>query len=59
LKKIGGKEVWLEMEVKDALFIYLSEYITFMTPAGVKQSQKSEKFRKRTNRSGNRGFFEN
>jgi len=40
-------KVWLEMGVKDALFIYLSEYITFMTRAGVEQSQKCEKLRKK------------
>ena len=35
------------MGVKDALFIYLSEYITFMTRAGGEQSQKYEKLRKK------------
>jgi len=35
------------MSVKDALFIYLSEYITFTTCDGVEQPQKCEKLRKK------------
>ena len=35
------------MGVKDALFICLSEYITFMTRTRVVQSQKCEKLRKK------------
>jgi len=46
LKKSGG-ELWLEMGVEYALFIYLSEYITFMTRSRVQQSQKCEKLRKK------------
>jgi len=37
------REVWLRMGVKDAIFIYFSEYITFMPCARVEQFQKCEK----------------
>ena len=46
-KKIEVGEVWPEMGVKDALFIYLSEYIIFITCAGVEQFRKSEKLRRK------------
>ena len=45
-KKNGG-EVWLQMSLKDALFIRLSEYITFMTHPGVEQFENCEKWRKK------------
>jgi len=45
-KETSGK-VWLEISVQDALFIYLSEYITLMTRARMEQSQKCEKLRKK------------
>jgi len=35
------------MNVKDALFMYLSEYVTFMTCAGMEQFQKCENLRKK------------
>jgi len=37
------------MGVKDALLIYLSEYITFMKPAGVEQSRKCKKWQQKKN----------
>ena len=50
--KIGGGEVRLDLSLKDALFIYLSEYVTFRMSFG-RERQNYKKSQKNTNLNGN------
>ena len=54
--KIGG-EVRLDLSLKDALFIYLSEYVTFRMSFGWERCPNYKKSRKNTNLSGNYEYF--
>jgi len=50
-------EVRLDLSLKDALIIYLSEYVTFRMSFGVERCQNYKKSRKNTNLSGNYEYF--
>ena len=46
IKNLGEVEVRLDLSLKDALFIYLSEYVTFRMSFGVERCQNYKKLRK-------------